>query len=154
MRFPPHCERRPYSPAVPREKSCTPPCYSKGDLNSLRQQERFPEARGNSRGTQSFMPQLEKHHQIPPQCEMRSDSPAATREHFSVAARTSKGALTSLKQQERFPEVSVAGREEAQASRCNSRKPGDSPPQRDMRPRSPQCLECNPKCPLKTQKES
>ena len=43
------------------------------------------------------MLQLEKCHQIASQCEMRSNSPAVTREQSSITPRNSKGSLTSLK---------------------------------------------------------
>ena len=58
----------------------------------------------------------------PPQCEMRPKFPAVTREQSRTPPCNMKGLLTSVRQQERFPEIPVATREEHQVSRHNLRK--------------------------------
>ena len=81
----------------------------------------------NWRGNLSFLPQL----------EMRMYSPAVTREEFHSAPHNLKKGLTSLRQQEGFPEVTVLIREEPNTSHCNPRNTTRFPPQCKMMLDSP-----------------
>ena len=68
---------------------------------------------------------------------MRPYSHAVTQEESQGAPRNLKEGLTSLRQQERFPEVPVTTREEHKTSHCNSRNTTRFPPQCETRPNSP-----------------
>ena len=102
--FPPQLETRHYSPAATREKSQCAPHNSKGGLTSMRQHERFPEFPVSIKRIPCFLLQLEKNHKIPPQQEMRTDSPALTREQSHIPPQNSKGGLTSFMQIQGPPE--------------------------------------------------
>ena len=102
--FPPQLEIRHYSPAATREKSQCAPCNSKGGLTSMRQHERFPEFPVSIKRIPCFLLQLEKNHEISPQCEIRPGSPALTQEQSRVPPQNSKGGLTSFMQLQGFPE--------------------------------------------------
>ena len=136
--FPLHLEKHHEIPPSMQNEARFPCSARRANPHSALQLKRgldFPEARRevprgpchHSKGIQSFMPQLEKHHKIAPQCEMRPHFPSVTPQHSSAAPRNLKRALISLKQHERVPEVPTASREEPQASCCNSRKPSHSP---------------------------
>ena len=107
LRFPPQLEMRPSSIAPTPEESREAPHNSKGFLISQRQHERLPQVPFATRGNPHFLPQLEKHFEIPPSMRMRPDSPAVTPEQSRAPPRNSKGDLTSLRQHERLPEYPV-----------------------------------------------
>ena len=143
--FPLHLEKHHEIPPAMRDEARFPCSAWRANLCSPLQLESrldFPDTRRevprgpcrNLKGIQSFMLQLEKHHKIAPQCEMRPHFPAVTLQHSSTSPHNLKGALISLKQNERVPEVPTASREEPQASCCNSRKLRHSPLKRRRGP--------------------
>ena len=116
-----HLEKHHEIPPAMRDEARFPCSAWRANLRSPSQLKRrldFPDARRevprgpchHSKGIQSFMPQLEKHHKIAPQCEMRPHFPSVTPQHSSAAPRNLKRALISLKQHERVPEVPATSR--------------------------------------------
>ena len=90
---------------------------------------------------------------FPPQCEMSLNSPAVIREQSRVPPPNLKGCLTSFWQLERFPEIPVATREEAQVSSHKSRRTPCSPPHLDMKADSPVSTREEPQYPCCIQEE-
>ena len=121
--IPTQCELRPNSPAVTREESGNPTCTLKGDLTSLRQDERLPEVSVATRvELQTSSLNLRKSTRFHSQCEIRSLSPAAPQEQSRVPSLNSKGALTPVMQFKRFPEISITTQEESRISPLISRR--------------------------------
>ena len=94
----------------------------------------FPEAKREgpwsphrkSRGTPSFLLQLEKTAAFPPQKEARPISPVAPRVQSRVHCWNSKGVLTHFMQLKRFPEIHDVVWEKARASDNLRRAPCSS----------------------------
>ena len=106
------------------------------------------------KGTQSFLPQLEKDLEIHLQRELRPDSPALTQEQSCAPPRNSNGDWTSLGQHKRLPEFPIVTREKPQTSCQNSRKNEIPPSSQDEALLFLQGLESNPESSLKTPQEA
>ena len=124
LEIPPSMRMRPYSPAVTRKQSRTPPCNSNGDLTSLRQHERLPEfpvitdeesqaSRSNSRKTMRF----------PPQRELRPFAPAAPRKHSQIPSHNLKGGLTPFMQLQSFPKIPITTQRKPEVPAITQVKP-------------------------------
>ena len=99
---------RTYYPAATWEESCSATHNSEGGLTSLKQQWEVPWGpRCNSRRTQSFLPQLEKHHEIPASMWYEAWFPAleSLLKSNPGLPPQSKGDLTSLSKHKRLPEI-------------------------------------------------
>ena len=99
-----------------REESSNPTCTLKGNLTSLRQDERLPEVSVTTPvELQTSSLNLRKSTRFHPQCEIRPFSPAAPQEQSRVPSPNSKGDLTPVMQFKRFPEISITTQEESHA---------------------------------------
>ena len=119
--FPLHLEKHHEIPPAMRDEARFPCSAWRANLRSPSQLKRrldFPDARRevprgphrHSKGIQNFMPQLEKHNKITSSMRVSPHFPAVTLQHSSTSPHNLKGALISLKQNERVPEVPATSR--------------------------------------------
>ena len=73
--------------------------------------------------TQSFTLQLEKHHKIPPQCEMKPNSPALTRDKSLVPLRNWKGGSTLFMQLKKILKIPITILEEPDVTATTREEP-------------------------------